>query len=68
MKVVVNGTVIGNVLTNRSLTIEEAMYAIGYDINDTADLERGYENEVEGFYVNDNGEYDFDIENAEMEY
>lgn len=67
MKVKVNGTVIGEVMTNRSLTIEEAMYAIGYDLNDAEDLERGYNEDIEGFCYED-GIYFFDVENVEMEY
>ena len=68
MKVKVNGIEIGTVLTNRSLTIEEAMYALGYDINDQEDCEAGYRNDVEGFYLDDCVNYYFDVESAEMAY
>ena len=68
MKVIVNGKVIGEVTTNRSLTISEAMYALGYDINDSEDCEKGYKNDVEGFYLDDCGNYCFDDENSELEY
>ena len=67
-KVMVNGIEIGNVMTNRSLTITEAMYAIGYDINDPADCEKGYNEGVEGFYFDDSQQYSFDIEAAELIY
>ena len=68
VKVNVNGITIGEVRTNRSLTIEEAMYALGYDINIQDDCRKAYENEVEGFYLDDCGNYCFDYEAAEMEY
>ena len=68
MTIKVNGIEIGTIITNRSLTIEEAMYALGYDINDQDDCRKAYENEVEGFYLDDCGNYCFDYEAAEMEY
>lgn len=68
MKILVNGKVIGEIVTNRSMTIEEAMYIHGYDLNNIEDLKRGYEDDVEGFYVDDFGNYAFDIEAAEMVY
>lgn len=68
VKVNVNGITIGEVRTNRSLTIEEAMWSLGYDINDQGDCRIGYEKEVEGFYLDDCGNYCFDYEAAEMEY
>lgn len=64
----VNGNEIGNVTTNRSLTIAEAMYVLGYDINDAEDCEKGYNNDVEGFYFDDCGNYCFDVEAAKMVY
>ena len=68
MKIMVNGKEIGNVTTNRSLTIAEAIYALGYDINDTEDCEKGFNDGVEGFYLDDMGIYSFDVEAAEMVY
>lgn len=68
MTIKVNGIEIGTIATNRSLTIEKAMYSFGYDINDQDDCRKGYENEVEGFYLDDCGNYCFDYEAAEMEY
>ena len=68
MTIKVNGVEIGRVITNRSLTIQEAMYAIGYDITDPADCERGYANDVEGFYLDDCLMFCFDTEAAEMVY
>lgn len=68
MIVKVNGVVIGNVITNRSLTIQEAMWSIGYDITDAEDCQKGYNDGVEGFYLDDDGNYCFDIDAAEMVY
>ena len=68
MTIKVNGIEIGTITTNRSLTIEEAMYSLGYDISDQDDCRKGYENEIEGFYLDDCGNYYFDYEAAEMEY
>lgn len=68
MKIKVNNIVIGEITTNRSLTIEEAMYSLGYDTTDQNDLEKGYEKGIEGFYLDDDGNYCFDREAAEMEY
>lgn len=68
MTVKVNGIEIGRVCTNRSLTITEAMYALGYDINNSDDCYEGYINDVEGFYLDNCGNYCFDVEAAEMVY
>lgn len=67
MKIKVNGIVIGEVATNRSLTIAEAMYALGYDISDPDDLKEGYERGIEGFYIDDNLDYAFDIDAVKVE-
>lgn len=68
MKVTVNGIEIASVITNRSLTLEEAMYSAGYDINDSEDCRRAYENGIEGFYLDDDGNYCFDTDAARMVY
>lgn len=67
MNIKVNGIKIGTITTNRSLTIEEAMYALGYDITDEADCKSGYDNGIEGFYLDDDGNYCFDREAATLE-
>ena len=67
MTIKVNGIEIGTVTTNRSLTIEEAMWSLGYDIRDQEDCKKGYDNGIEGFFLDDDGNYCFDIEAAEME-
>lgn len=68
MKITVNDKEIATVVTNRSLTLEEATYAAGWDITDEADCEKGYNDGVEGFYLDDEGTYCFDTEAAEMVY
>lgn len=68
MTIKVNGIEIAHILTNRRLTIGEAMYCAGYDINDQDDCCKGYEEGVEGFYIDDDGTYSFDVEAACMEY
>lgn len=67
MKIKVNGIEIASILTNMSLTIEEAMYCAGYDIRAQCDCREGYEAGVEGFYIDDDGNYSFDVDAAEME-
>lgn len=68
MTIKVNGIEIANILTNRSMTIEEAMYCAGYDISEQEDCRKGYEEGIEGFYIDDDGNYSFDVEAAEMVY
>ena len=68
MIVKVNGIEVGYVITNKSLTIEEAMYCIGYDIYDQSDCKKGYDEGVEGFCFDDCGVYYFDVEAADMVY
>jgi len=68
MTIKVKGIEIANIITNRSLTIEEAMYCAGWDINDTDDCRKGYEDGVEGFYLDDDGCYCFDTDAAKMIY
>lgn len=68
MKIMVNGIEVASIITNRSLTLEEAMYSAGYDINDQEDCRKAYENGVEGFYLDDNGDCCFDVEAAKMIY
>ena len=39
MKLYYNGEEIGDITTNRSLTIKEALYSLGYDLDDPDDLD-----------------------------
>jgi len=68
MKVLFNGKVIGEVTTNRSLTVAEALYALGYDMNDVTDCEKAYNDGFEPAYVDDNGQHCIDFESIELEY
>jgi len=68
MKVMFNEKVIGTVTTNRSLTIEEAIYALGYDVTDEEDCEKAYNDGFEAAYIDDMGEYQIDTEACEMVY
>lgn len=68
VKVVINGETAGTIRTNRSLTVSEAMWALGYDINDSTDIKRGYNEGIPGFYLDDCGNYQFDEEAARIIY
>lgn len=62
MTVYYNGKEIGNIITNRSLTMKEVMWALGYDLDDPADLEKAYNDGFPPAYIDDNGEYQIDTE------
>lgn len=68
MTVKINGVVFAEITTNRSLTIKEAMYVAGYDIDNPEDCENAYNNDVEGFYLDDCGNYCFDYDAVELCY
>lgn len=68
MKLYYNGKEVGEVLTNRSMTIVEALWSIGYDINDEDDLEKAYNDGFPAAYKDDNGEYAIDFDGLEMVY
>lgn len=63
-----NGVEIGNIITNRGLTIEEALYSIGYDVKNEDDLKKAYEDNFLAAYQDDNGFFQIDIEGISMEY
>ena len=68
MNVLVNGNVVREVITNRSLTVEEALYAIGYDVNDPEDLEKAYNDDFPAAYLDDCGNYQIDTDLIELDY
>lgn len=68
MKVFYMDKEIGNIITNRSMTIEEALYSIGIDVKDPKDCEEAYENGFEPAYMDDCGNYCIDVENCYMVY
>ena len=43
INVLSNGTKIGEVRTNRSLTAEESLWSLGYDVNSQEDCQKAYE-------------------------
>lgn len=47
----VKGEYLGTVITNRSLSVNEVMYALGYEPFDWA----GHDGEEHGDYINDEG-------------
>lgn len=67
VKITVDGETVCKVYTNHSMTVEEALLCAGYDISEQNDCRRGYENCVPGFYLDDCGNYCFDIEAAAYE-
>ena len=67
MTVLVNGIAIGDIICG-TISIEQAMYALGYDVKDDEDCKRGYDDGIECFYLDDDGHYCFDSETVEMVY
>ena len=68
MTVFYNEKEIGNIVTNRSMTIKEALWSLGYDIEEPADCEKAYKDGFAPAYIDDNGEYQIDIEACRMVY
>ena len=64
INVLSNGTKIGEVRTNRSLTAEESLWSLGYDVNSLEDCQKAYE---KGWgCLDDEGNYFIDTENIEF--
>lgn len=60
IKVYSDSEKIGEVRTNRNLTIEEALWSLGYDMNSQEDCHKAYE---EGWgFLDDCGNYFIDVE------
>lgn len=60
--------VVAEIITNHSMTIEEALYCHGYDVNDQVDMEKAYNDGVPGSYLDDSGYYHIDTDGMTMEY
>ena len=68
MKVVYKGEEIGSIIENHSMTVEEALYCLGIDVDDQDDCQRAYESGAEYAYLDDCSNYCIDIENIELEW
>lgn len=68
MKLVYNGIELADIMTNRSLTIAEALYAYGYDINNPEDMEKAYNDCFPAAYRDDDGNCQIDVDGIEMVY
>lgn len=66
MKLFYNKKEIGSVVTNKKLTVEEALYSIGYDVYNQEDLEKAYECGFPASYIDDEGICRIDTENIEI--
>lgn len=66
MTLTYNGKEIAHIYTNMSVTVEEMLHFIGYDVK--TDAEKTYRDEFPGAYLDDVGNYCFDIEGYEMEW
>ena len=62
MELFYNGKVIYQVVTNQSMTVEEVLYSIGYDVNSQEDLEKAYKNDEPWVYLDDDGSYSWEFD------
>lgn len=58
--------VVARIVTNHSMTIEEALYCHGYDVNDQEDMKKAYNDGVPGAYYDDCGYYHIDTDGMTM--
>ena len=68
MKLIYMGKEIGNIVTNHSMTVEEACACLGYDPYSAEECEQAYKDGFEAAYSDDEGGYAIDCENIEMIY
>lgn len=68
MKILFNGKEIASVITNRSITIEEALFVIGYDVHSPEDCEKAYSDGFPAAYLDDCGNCAIDVDALELEY
>lgn len=68
MKLYYDGQEIGSINTNMSLTVSEALYAIGYDVDEPEDLQKAFEDMFPAAYIDDMGNYCIDEDNIIMVY
>lgn len=67
MKLFYNGEVIGEVTSNHTMTTKEALWCLGYDLDDKEDLKKAYEDGFAPAFIDDNHEYCIDVDNIEFE-
>ena len=67
MKLYYKGEVIGEVIANHTMTTKEALWCLGYDLDDREDLEKAYKDGFAPAYIDDMGEYCIDVDNIEFE-
>ena len=60
MKLIYNGLIICEILSLQSMTVEEVLYAFGYDVNSQKDLEKAYKNDEPWVYLDDDGSYSWE--------
>lgn len=58
--------VLGTIRTNRSITVEEALWCLGYDVNSEEDRKAAYDNCFLPAYIDDDGNYSIDTENIDI--
>ena len=63
-----NGKEAGKVLTNHSLTVEEIIRVLGYDVKSPKDCETAYKRGFLPAYIDDNGEYCIDVESCGVDF
>lgn len=69
VKVIYLGTEgLGEIVSNRSLTVAEAIYSLGYDVNSAEDCKKAYRDEFAAAYIADDATYQIDTENIELVY
>lgn len=67
MKLFYNGKVIGEITTNHRMTTKEALWCLGYDLDDKEDLKKTYEDGFEPSYIDDDNQYCIDVDGIEFE-
>ena len=67
MKLFYNGKVIGEITTNHRMTTKEALWCLGYDLDDKEDLKKAYKDGFEPSYIDDDNQYCIDVDGIEFE-
>ena len=68
MKIMFDGTEIGRIVTNHSMTLEQALYyGLGIDIHNPEDCKNANESGEEHANIHDCGNYCIDTDNMDLE-